>query len=448
MFKNLIKFTLFFLLAIALITYSLIGIPIKASNENYVQIFVNGKNIDFPDQKPYIDTKSNRTLVPVRFIAEAINNSSVEWLQETKTVKITAADSNIKLSIGSANAYVNGITTQIDAIPKLINDRTMVPLRFIAESLGTTVQWDEKNRAVNLETKEFYKVNNNKSKKQTTINATELSMGDSKEKLLEILGQPARIDLSEYGFYWYIYNQDYYNYIQVGIKDGKIVALFTNSRNWSLLDNISINSTQANIRANYGEPLQYILKNRTRYSLLNEQNTRDVYQINDNYISFFYDVHSNHEVSSILIIDKNIEESFRQDIQPNSELRVSFEKQMLDITNATRVKHGKSPFKWCNNAAHVARMHSSDMMNRGYFSHDTPKGKTLANRFNDYGIRYKMVGENIAAGQQSAIHAHESLMNSLGHRKNILGDFKYLGVGTAFGGSYNTYYTQNFYTSR
>ncbi|EPZ59307.1 cysteine-rich secretory family protein [[Clostridium] sordellii ATCC 9714] len=61
-------------------------------------------------------------------------------------------------------------------------------------------------------------------------------------------------------------------------------------------------------------------------------------------------------------------------------------------------------------------------------------------------IIYSIAGENIAAGQINSVYAHEALMNSLGHRRNILGDYENVGVGVSFGGHYKIYYTQNFYS--
>ena len=60
-------------------------------------------------------------------------------------------------------------------------------------------------------------------------------------------------------------------------------------------------------------------------------------------------------------------------------------------------------------------------------------------------IKYNTAGENIAAGQTNSIFVHNTLMNSYGHRKNILGNYKYIGVGVVFGGKYKTYYTENFF---
>ena len=60
-------------------------------------------------------------------------------------------------------------------------------------------------------------------------------------------------------------------------------------------------------------------------------------------------------------------------------------------------------------------------------------------------IKYNTAGENIAAGQTNSIFVHNALMNSYGHRKNILVNYKYIGVGVVFGGKYKTYYTENFF---
>lgn len=86
------------------------------------------------------------------------------------------------------------------------------------------------------------------------------------------------------------------------------------------------------------------------------------------------------------------------------------------------------------------------MRDKNYFDHINKKNETPFDRMKKQNIIYSLAGENIAAGQISAIYAHEAWMNSLGHRKNILGDYENLGVGVSFGGHYNIYYTQNFYS--
>ncbi|MGC8942720.1 MAG: stalk domain-containing protein [Caldisericia bacterium] len=101
---------------------------------------INGvsKEIDAP---PFI--KDGRTLVPIRFIAEAFG-AEVQWDGTTKTVKIYLNSKNIKiiLQIDNKIAYVNDNKLILDVPPLITNGRTFVPIRFIAESFGAEVRWD------------------------------------------------------------------------------------------------------------------------------------------------------------------------------------------------------------------------------------------------------------------------------------------------------------------
>ncbi|MGB9878927.1 MAG: stalk domain-containing protein, partial [Candidatus Pelagibacter ubique] len=119
----------------------------KESGKVIIELFVgkkiatiNGvsKEIDAP---PFI--KDGRTLVPIRFIAEAFG-AEVQWDGTTKTVKIYLNSKNIKiiLQIDNKIAYVNDNKFILDVPPLITNGRTFVPIRFIAESFGAEVRWD------------------------------------------------------------------------------------------------------------------------------------------------------------------------------------------------------------------------------------------------------------------------------------------------------------------
>lgn len=97
---------------------------------------------------PYINT-DNRTMVPVRFVAEALG-AIVGWDNASRQVTITYNDNITVLTIDSATYTINGETKVMDTAP-VINeglDRTMVPVRFIMEALGLSVAWDNTNRLV------------------------------------------------------------------------------------------------------------------------------------------------------------------------------------------------------------------------------------------------------------------------------------------------------------
>lgn len=90
-----------------------------------------------------------RTLVPIRAIVEAFDGV-VEWDGGTQTVKLTMADDVIKLVIDSKTAYLNDSAYTLDVAPTVINERTMLPIRFIAEGFNLGVAWEGDTQTVTI----------------------------------------------------------------------------------------------------------------------------------------------------------------------------------------------------------------------------------------------------------------------------------------------------------
>ena len=105
-----------------------------------IRVFIDGTEVQFPDQKPVINS-DNRTLVPVRFVSEALG-AEVEWISETRTVKINYKEKTILLEIGQKQALVGTSIIMLDTKAEIMNERTMVPLRFVSECLGAVVDWE------------------------------------------------------------------------------------------------------------------------------------------------------------------------------------------------------------------------------------------------------------------------------------------------------------------
>ena len=122
-----------------------------------------------------------------------------------------------------------------------------------------------------------------------------------------------------------------------------------------------------------------------------------------------------------------------------------FENVNRYLINSERFNKNLNTLSYDENATLCARSHSKDMRDNDYFAHNNLKNQTPFDRMSSYNINYMAAAENIAGGQTSGIFAHYDLMNSKGHRVNILGDYKYIGVGVVFGGSLSMYLTQNFY---
>jgi uncharacterized protein YkwD len=274
-----------------------------------------------------------------------------------------------------------------------------------------------------------------------------IQIGDSISSVVNKLGEPARKDSSAYGFQWYIYNQDLTHYAQIGISGGQVVGLYTSAGNWTSPNGIHLGSSSADVVKAYANPLSAILKGNTNYLIDMSKQEYAVYLINGSYVTFFYDVYSNNTVTGIQVITKSEEENLTDfTALADASLRDSYEKEVFDLTNVMRVRFAKPTFAWDSTVAGTSRKHSKDMAVNNYFDHIDLQGLNPWDRGTADGIQYKFYSENIAAGQESAIFAIHGWMNSEGHRHNILGDGTRLGVGVYFGGSYKTYYTQNFYT--
>ncbi|TKC09659.1 CvpA family protein [Pedobacter frigoris] len=125
-------------------------------------------------------------------------------------------------------------------------------------------------------------------------------------------------------------------------------------------------------------------------------------------------------------------------------VRADLEAEMMVLVNEERKKRRLKPLKADPEIAVPARKHSADMFARGYFSHITPEGLDPFQRIQAEKIIFVTAGENLALAQTLAI-AHQGLMNSPGHRKNILrSGFGRLGIGILDGGVYGLMITQNF----
>ena len=133
---------------IALALVLAIGIcNFAAYAETAMTITLNGKPVA-TDVAPFIDSNS-RTMVPVRFVSEALE-AKVGWDGNTRLVTVTKGPIEIKLTIGSNIITVNGKATTMDTAAITKDNRTFVPVRYIAEALGLKVGWDGVTRTVIL----------------------------------------------------------------------------------------------------------------------------------------------------------------------------------------------------------------------------------------------------------------------------------------------------------
>lgn len=141
--KRMKKGLLLFTVCLTMISSNVIA-------QRNIKITLNGKEIK-TDAAPFI--KNNRTLVPIRFISEALNYD-VKWNEKAQTVNINNQKDTLDLKINSDKVLVNGDEKTIDVAPVIYKNRTFVPIRFVSENLGVNVGWNDKTSTVILSDKE------------------------------------------------------------------------------------------------------------------------------------------------------------------------------------------------------------------------------------------------------------------------------------------------------
>ena len=131
-------------LAMAFNTCSLVGYA-----DNGISVTLNGEALTFDVQPQLID---NRTMVPLRKIFEAMG-AIVDGNNNTQTVTATKGNEKVIATINNKDVYINGETKTLDVPPMVIDDRTLIPVRFVAEAFGANVDWNEATQTVIIRTK-------------------------------------------------------------------------------------------------------------------------------------------------------------------------------------------------------------------------------------------------------------------------------------------------------
>lgn len=148
-----------------------------------------------------------------------------------------------------------------------------------------------------------------------------------------------------------------------------------------------------------------------------------------------------------LTVEPRSKERINLDVAPSkAQLTVdeASERRMFELVNSERAKVGVGPLVMDTTITAVARAHSRDMFEKHYFSHINPQGQDAGDRLTAAGIPFTYAGENLAYAPDLAT-AHQGLMNSEGHRKNILDPaFHRVGIGVIDGGIYGKMFAQNF----
>ncbi len=299
----------------------------------------------------------------------------------------------------------------------------------------------------------------------------QLVLGISVEDLVEMFCEPVRIDPTPFGYEWYIYSRDYYNYFQVGVRDGEVVMIYSNSPNWTFKD-YYIGMELADLLATNQVEEFFDIEAADRSLSTNPVQEYESGDIDiviqpfavkssdyDTFVQFFIDINDGDKLTSMLIgdADSTIATGVfgshfigqEDELNPyqitaaeRKEVELANGYQMFDLLNAIRVREGLDALNWHEKLSEVARSHSIDMAENDFMGHNSPTTGGPGDRIVEAGIDFNSYSENLAFRVNNSIYAHEVLLNSpMGHRENRLqSSHTHIGAGTFA----DEYYTEKF----
>ena len=130
-----------------------VALPFTQASGASVTVNLAGRAMSF-DLPPRIE--AGRVLVPMRAIFEALG-ATVQWHAQGQRIVATKGKDIVELTVGSRTVNNKGTNEEIDVPPRIIRNRTLVPLRFVSQALGAIVNWDAGTRTVHIHTKESYR---------------------------------------------------------------------------------------------------------------------------------------------------------------------------------------------------------------------------------------------------------------------------------------------------
>ena len=383
-----------------------------------------------------------RTLVPIRLILEKLG-MTVEWDGENRIVNAKKDGVELVIPINGNVAYKNNEKILLDVPAIIIENRTLVPIRFVAESIDMTVAWDGTSRSVLMYNDSHPIADNSNDVIEKGLRGIRLGMTEN--EIVKELGEPSRKDYSKYGFTWYIYNDDYSKYVQIGVDKDEVVAMYSNADCWEVL-NIGIGSSKESVADGFGKELQLFNLGNKYYPVSNYNGEKGLFFKDNQYVTFFFDKVDNDSVAGVLIANEEQQKTFIiNDIEDTGLIAENYEEQIFDLVNSVRVRNGLGALQWNELAAFVAREHSNNMVEYDFFSHTDQDVNSPMDRMKAAQVEYMRMAENIVMGVQTSYDAVNYLMNSPLHRLNIFGEYNYLGVGVDFKETKKLVVTQDFY---
>lgn len=284
-----------------------------------------------------------------------------------------------------------------------------------------------------------------------------LLIGKTAQELEKELGKPQRIDPSAYGYDWYIYNHDVCHYVQVGVDQNHVTAVYAIGDDLnvapfeigqSIEEVLNIQSVVKNVDIHInGNYYQMKLKNSDIYLC-------PLFKMGGIYVQLYFDRFTG-ELSSVRYLDamtlikqRPYELVCQGDLLNAPKLTPALRKnaesaaamEIFDLTNVLRKRYGKKPLQWDNKTAAVALEHSVEMYKSKKRSHVLKKYGSLSTRLKAVNIHFLSAGENTAENYPDGPAVVAGWLNSKSHRAFLLNKyFTHVGAGV-----YQNGYTEVF----
>lgn len=149
---------------------STIAFSTTAQAVEYVTVYLNEEKVDFPstDARPHI--QNDRTYVPVRKTCDMLG-LQIDWNSKTETMTLTRDNITIAHTMRTKIVYINGKAVEFDTASINTNNRILMPIRMIAESIGATVTWDDPTRSVHITTNSSSNTNTSTALSSAVVNS-------------------------------------------------------------------------------------------------------------------------------------------------------------------------------------------------------------------------------------------------------------------------------------
>ena len=360
----------------------------------------------------------DRTLVPVREVFETLG-FYVSWSEAEQQV-IMHGDVHIIIPIGSNTFFVDGMRRQLDVPAQIINGRAMLPIRHLVESVGMIASWDPQLQIVFIENVEYYAARFERGIVDL-INAERRSVGLGSLEWNGLLADTAR----------------WKSQSRTGQNDGRYVHWANSELTTYTLSRIlpANNATPESAASTYFNWRLGQFENSTLIGVGYLPRSRQITIIVGTRYDFPFWVHESpyagefKRISALANPDPFY--TLRLFAEGHSYVKIQdmLEQEVFRLTNIERANHGLPPLIWDDSLARASRAHSRDLAINNKGGHVGSDGSSPTNRANREGWQWG-AGENVFRSPRTPAAAVKGWMDSPGHRGNILNtSYTHMGVG-------------------